>query len=296
MKNRIALILLFAVFLTGSCSVENPYKYIEVNKEEGIDGVFEIKEKKAMDLTSADDTSAYLEAFKNFCISVKSYKDRLDFTGRSNVIPLRFIVLDKKGIDITSRINFPEREKREKDIENTYFGGKVSIRKYIEKGGFETVADIEELKKYISISERDEFDPDQKIWYRPKSASKSPNKIYCYFYTRKGEPGEMRLRIEFYADSHIFFRNVFFAANEEAFEYTPSGTRTNIAPDGYVTEWSDEVVKEKYHDMIKALAKADSAKMKFIGTQFSLVRVISDEQIKDIDRILEFYKLLGGEF
>ena len=106
----------------------------------------------------------------------------------------------------------------------------------------------------------------------------------------------MRLRIEFYDESHIFFRNVFFAANEEAFEYTPSGTRTNIAPDGYVTEWSDEIVKEKYRDMIKAIAKADSAKMKLIGTQFSRVRVLSQEQIKDFSRILDYYKLLGGEF
>jgi len=288
--------LLFAALLTGSCSVETPYKYIEVIKQEGIDGVFEIKEKEAMELTATDDTSAYLEAFKNFCISVKSYKDRLDFSGKSNIIPLRFSLIDKKGNEITAPINFPEREKREKEIENIYFGGKVSIRKYIEKGGFEAVSDIEELKKYISISERDEFDPEQKIWYKPKSASKSPNKIYCYFYTRKGVPGDMRLRIEFYADSHIFFRNVFFAANEDAFEYTPSGTRTNIAPDGYVTEWSDEIVKEKDRDMIIALANADSAKMKFIGTQFSLVRVISEEQIKDIGRILEFYKLLGGNF
>jgi len=301
MKTKLWLFLLIAAVTTGSCQIGVPYKYVEVVKEVDNSGNVLIKEKTPADLTAKNQDDAYLEAFRTFATSVKSYMDKRSFWGSENSLPVNFKLIGKKGEDITQSASLG-KESLEAEIERSIFLKEFSVRKYIERGGFEnlsavdTAAYIESLKEYISVSKRDEFDPDQTIWYRPKSASKSPNKAYCYFSTRKGEPGEMRLRIEFYDDSHIFFRNVFFAANEEAFEYTPSGTRTNIAADGYVTEWSDEIIKEKYRDMIKALAKADSAKMKLIGTQFSRVRVLSEEQIKDIGRILYYYKLLGGKF
>ncbi|MDD2426013.1 MAG: hypothetical protein PHP30_08860 [Bacteroidales bacterium] len=301
MKTKLGLFLLIVAVTLGSCQFGVPYKYVEVIKEVDNAGNVLIKEKTPADLTAKNQDDAYLEAFRTFATSLKSYMDKRGFWGSENSLPLRFKLIGKKGDDITQSASLG-KESLEAEIERSIFMKDFLIRKFIERGGFEeltamdTAAYIESLKEYISVSKRDEFDPDQTLWYRPKSASASPNKVYCYFSTRKGEPGEMRLRIEFYADAHIFFRNVFFAANEEAFEYTPSGTRTNIAADGYVTEWSDDIVKEKHWDMIKALAKADSAKMKLIGTQFSRVRVLSKEQIRDFGRILDYYKLLGGEF
>jgi hypothetical protein len=296
MKQISIFLLLFAIIFTGSCNSEKTYKYVELVKEENNSGMTETKEKNQKDIIAESDSSAYLEAYRTFCTSVKSYKDKLDFMGRANSVPLKFRLLDEKGTDIAGSVNFDNKQAKEREIEYSIFSKEFSIKEYMENGGIDNRAKIEELNQYIASSKKDEFDPDQVIWHRPKSASKYADEVYCYFSSAKGAPGALRFRIQFSGDELIFFGKVQFSIDGNAYEYIPSGTRTDIRSDGKIREWFDEPLRETGKELINALANAQSAKIKFIGKQRSVIRTISTEQAGDIKRVVELYRLMGGEF
>lgn len=303
-KFAILLFLPLIIFLT---SCEKSYKYVEKVSEVSILGGTDIKEREETIIKAKDDSTAYLEAFKKFCISLKVNKDMAQSLGKSYSTPLSFKLLSDKGKDITNTIYFASRTQREKEIEEQIFSLKNNIQDSFDKIKKEDAeqikqtakldsAKIKELKPFFRIR-NDEFSSSEKTWYQPKSAPNYTNRngLYCYFQTENDIPSNLRFRMQYYSDDWLFFSKVQFSVDGKAYEYIPMATETDSGDGGHIWEWFDESVSESDKELINALANAKSAKMKLIGRQYHDIRTISKDQIKGIKRTLELYQAMGGK-
>ncbi len=300
-------ILLFLVLITFLTSCDKSYKYVEKVTEESILGGTDIKEKDEETIIAKDDSTAFLEAFKKFCISVKVNKDMAQSMGKTYSTPLSFKLLNDKGEDITNTTLFATRTQREKEIEEQIFSMKNSIQDAVENNKKEKAeeykqnakidsAKIKELKPFFRVR-KDEFSTTGKTWYEPKSAPSYINRngLYCYFQTENDMPTNLRFRMQYYSDEWLFFSKVQFSIDGKAYEYVPNGTETDNGDGGHIWEWFDQSVSESDKELLNALANAKTAKMKLIGRQYFDIRNISQEQIKGIKRTLELYTAMGGK-
>lgn len=300
-------ILIFLGLMTFFTSCENSYKYVEKVSEESILGGTDIKEKDEETIKAKDDSTAYLEAFKKFCISVKVNKDMAQSMGKTYSTPLSFKLLNDKGINITNTTFFTNRTQREKEIEEQIFSLNNSIQDAVDNNKKEKAeefketakidsAKIKELKQFFRVR-KDEFSTTEKTWYEPKSAPSYTNRngLYCYFQTENDMPSNLRFRMQYYSDDWLFFSKVQFSIDGKAYEYVPMDTETDSGDGGHIWEWFDESVSESDKELINALAYAKSAKMKLIGRQYFDVRNISQDQIKGIKRTLDLYQAMGGK-
>lgn len=279
-------------------SCKKDYRYVEKIEKERILGGFD-REEKEVQIQSENDTLAYLEAFKKFAISQKVELEMKKSLGSSSSTPISFNVYDDKGNDITY-IDFPNKEKRENEIMKSILSLSTSFSKptvSMNKNKIDSVK-IRELKAYFK-QKKDEFSPEGKTWIKPKSspAYTNQNGIYCYFQTENNTPSNLRFRVQYYSDEWLFFDKIQFSIDGKAYEYIPLNTETDSGDGGYIWEWFDENVSTNNDkELLKALANAKSAKMKFIGRQYYDIRNISKEQLNGIKRTIEYYKALGGNF
>jgi hypothetical protein len=267
--------ILALAFVLYSCDKEKTYKYVEVVQEESILGGVETKEKEAKPIKAADDTSAYLEAYQNFCISLKINKDMQISLGKTYSIPKSFKLYNDKGVDISNLVFFIDKDKREKEIEERIFSMRNTIQESVDNSRkentetFKQTASIDssKIKELLNSfrQKKDEYSNDNRIWYQPKSSPlyTNANGIYCYFSTENGVPNNLRFRLQYYADDWLFFKVVHFSIDGKAYEYIPMKTETDNG-DGYIWEWFDESLGETDRDLINALANAKGAKMKLV--------------------------------
>lgn len=111
--------LLFTILAFASC--QKQYTYVERVRETSIFGGSSEKDKEEKVIVAASDTAAYLEAFKEFCISKKVYQDMLVKSMKDVDVPLDFKLYNEQGINI-SDIMFPSRADKEKEISERIFG------------------------------------------------------------------------------------------------------------------------------------------------------------------------------
>lgn len=304
---RQILIILFSLSILTSCENKKNYKYVEVVNEEGLFGGTDRKEKEPEIIKASNDTTAYLEAFQKFCISVKVNKDMQTSLGKTYSTPKDFKLYDEKDNEI-STITFPNKEIREKEIQEKIFSLSNSIQESVDKNKKEAEATflknanidsvkVKQLEKSFRIKS-DEFSNENKKWYKPKSAPiyTNANGIYCYFQTENGMPSNLRFRLQYYSDDWLFFSRVQFSIDGKAYEYIPLDTETDSGNGGYIWEWFDESISESDKELINALANAKSAKMKLIGRQYYDTKTITQGQINGIKQTLELYKAMGGQF
>ena len=299
---------LFLLFMI-SCNLKNKnYKYIEIVEEEGLMGGTERKEKEAKIIEAENDSIAYLEAYKDFCIALKVSSDMKSSVGNSANTPIEFKLLNEKDEDISNLVVFKDKELKEKEIKNQIFSMENSMQKSVDnykkenEANFKKTAKIDSLKiKELikSFSKKyDEFSNNNSTWYTPKTAPKfaNANGIYCYFQTENGIPINLRFRLQYLANDWLFFDKVQFSIDGKAYDYVPTKTETDSGNGGYIWEWFDESITESEKDLINALANAKSAKMKLNGKQYFDVKNISKTQINSIKQTLELFKAMGGEF
>lgn len=298
-------ILLFFGLVTVLSACEKSYKYVQKDIEESILGGTDIKERKEEIIKAKEDSTAYLEAFKKFCISVKVNKDIAQSMGKTYSTPLSFKLINDKGEDITNTTLFINRSEREKAIEEQVFSMKNSVQgaNINKKGRSEELKQtvkidsikIKELRPFFRVR-KDEFSTTGKTWYKPKIAPAyiNMNGLYCYFQTENDRPSNLRFSLQYYSDDWLFFKKVQFSIDGKAYEYIPINTETDSGDDGHIWEWFDVGVAESDKELLNALANAKSAKMKLIGRQYYNIKTISREQIKGIKRTLELYRAMGG--
>lgn len=300
--------LLFILALLTSCNNNKTYKYVEFVKEESLLGGTETKEKASQLISAESDSAAYLEAYKNYSISLKVNKDMKQSMGKTYSTPVEFKLYDDKNKDITNSILFPDKEKREKEVTDQIFAMKNSIQESVDKNKNEEVKNFEktekvdlaklnELKKYFR-KKKDEFSKDNKVWYEPKSAPKFTNRngLYCYFKTENGIPNNLRFRLQYYSDDWLFIKKVQFAIDGKAYEFIPINTETDSGNGGHIWEWYDQELDKSDKELIYALANAKNAKMKLIGRQYFDIKTITKEQKNSIKQTLQFYNAMGGKY
>jgi hypothetical protein len=307
MIKQILAILILLFFLT-SCDRKKSYKYVEIVDEEGLFGGTTTKEKDPETIKAASDSTAYLEAYQSFCISLKVNRDMKQSFGTVYSTPKDFKLYNDKGDDIRNTIFFSDKDKREKEIEDRIFSMSNTIQESVDRNKKEKVesfkqtvsvdsSKIKDLEKYFR-KRKDEFSNSNKTWYEPKNAPQYTNRngIYLYFQTEDGIPSNLRFRLQYYADDWLFFSRVQFSIDGKAYDYIPSNTETDSGDGGYIWEWFDESVSSSDRELINALANAKTAKMKLIGTQYYDIKTISQEQITSFKRTLELYQVLGGRY
>lgn len=301
MKKLIFLFLVL-VFLTAC---ERKYRYVEIVREQSIIGGSSIKEKDEKILAAPSDSAAYIEAFSKFCIAQKVYSDMCKKgMGDYLDIPISFKLYNSEGIDI-SDITFSTKAQQEEELVARYMSmdnvlgnskGESKIKTDVLESKVDS-AKIKELLTYFKVK-KDEFDPNGKTWYEPKSAPQYTNRngIYLYFAVQNGKAMPLRFRVQYYSDDWLFFKKIQFSIDNNAYEYIPSDTETDSGNGGKIWEWFDEALTGSDKDLIYALVEAKSAKMKFIGRQYYDIKTITKNQITDMKRVLELYRAMGGVY
>lgn len=306
MKRTLLFGILIVVF--ASCQQSKKYKYIEIGTKESIFGGTERDEKDGVIIRATTDSIAYLEAYQKFCISEKVSKDMEEAYGTSATKPTDFKLIDEQSNDIALLISFDKIDSLKTSIRSRIFEIKNSLK---ESADAHREKEIEDFKKSVKIdslkikqlkpyfnTKKDEFDPDGLVWHKPKSAPKYTNRngIYCYFQSNNGMPSNLRLRLQYHADDWLFFHKVQFSIDGKAYEFIPMNTETDSGNGGRIWEWFDESMGKSNTDLLEALANAKSAKMKLIGRQYYNIKTITSTQIRDINRTLDLYKAMGGEY
>ncbi len=115
MKKIKNIVLFILILFLVSC--QKSYKYVEKVSEEDVLGGKQIKEKDEIIIKALNDSSAYLDAYQRFCISVKVSKDMAQSLGVEYSTPISFKLINDQGEDITNTIMFASRTIREKEIE-----------------------------------------------------------------------------------------------------------------------------------------------------------------------------------
>lgn len=200
--------------LLSSCN--KTYKYVETVQEESILGGIETKESTEKIIGAPNDSTAYIEAYKKFCISIKINKDMEQSLGNTFSTPLSFKLYNEKDEDITNTTLFVSRTKSEKEIEKQINSMENSIQRAVDSNKKEETENfkktvkidssaIENLEKYFR-KRKDEFSKTQKTWYEPKSAPTYVNKnaLYCYFQTEEGIPTNLRFKLQYLSDEWLF--------------------------------------------------------------------------------------------
>lgn len=298
-------VFLLILGLLSSCN--KSYKYVETVQEESILGGTETKDSEEKIIKAPNDSTAYLEAYKQFCISSKISKDMKQSLGKIFSTPLSFKLYNDKEEDITNTTLFVSRAKQEKEIEKRISSMENSIQRAVDENKKEETENfkktvkidstkIKKLEKYFR-KRKDEFSNTGKTWYEPKSAPAFVNRnaLYCYFQAENGMPSNLRFRLQYFSDEWLFVQKVQFSIDGKAYDYVPSKTETDNG-DGDIWEWFDESVNTSDKDLLTALANAKKAKMKLLGRQYFEIKPITQDQILNIKRTIEFYLAMGGKF
>lgn len=297
MKKILILSVLCAILC--SCNKNKQYKYIETIRQKAILGGFEEKNKDAEIITALNDSLAYIEAWNKFFISKKVSKDMLKEDMQFAQIPISFKVLDKDGnIVVAPNISQHLLDSIEAHIMGLDSGLHDAVTKSKNKKN-NGLIDSSKIKKLspLFVFKKDEFDPNGKTWIRPKSAPKyvDMNGIYCYFMKNNNGVSNFRLQIQYYADDWLFIRKYQFSIDGKAYEFIPMKVERDNGYGGKIWEWCDEAVTDNDVNFVKALAKAKSAKIKFIGDQYYNIKTIKTKELQSIKNTIDLYIAMGGK-
>ena len=297
------LLLICVLMLLTACNKK--YRYVEIVREQSVLGGSSEIEKDEATISASSDSTAYIEAFSKFCISQKVYSDMRKKDMADNLdIPIGFKLYNSEGVDI-SDIDFATKKQKEDEIVSRFMSMDNVVGNSNESSNLGTSipeskidsAKIKELLPFFDVN-KDEFDPNGKTWYKTKSAPKyaDRNGIYLYFAVLEGKVMPLRFRVQYYSDNWLFFKKIQFSIDDKAYEYIPSSTETDSGNGGKIWEWFDEALTGSDRDLIYALVKAKSAKMKLIGRQYYDIKNITNNQVTDMKRTLELYRAMGGMY
>jgi len=304
-KMTCAILLILFISILAGCKSEKNYKYVEIIEETGILGGKEIKEKEPVMIWAINDTTAYLLAYTKFCIAMKVNKDIKQSLGEVYSTPTKFKLYNEQNEDIIPKTFFNSKEMKEVEIKERIFSQENIVKEAIEHNVKEKLSKSivtdslksKALEKYFT-KKKDEFSNNNKTWYTPKTAPQFTNRngIYCYFQTENGIPSNLRFRFQYYSDDWLFFDRLQFSIDGKAYEFIPTKTETDSGNGGYIWEWFDDTLTDADKELIYALSKAKTAKVKIIGKQYFDIKTISKEQITGIHNTLELYNALGGNY
>lgn len=155
-------------------------------------------------------------------------------------------------------------------------------------------AKIKELKPLFR-EKTDEFE--DATWVKHKNSPRydNVNAVFAYFQLEDGKPTNFRMREQYAAEDWLFIQQIIFLIDGERFEYTP--LRVERDNNTSIWEWTDEGVAsdEMLRMIVKNLAKAKEAKIRYVGRQYHDDRKLRQSEIKAIKETYEYYTALGGK-
>jgi len=159
---------------------------------------------------------------------------------------------------------------------------------------------IKELLKYFRV-EKDEFSSLKESKYIPKDAPIyiNANGLYCDFDaydsgSKTPVPNNFRFHFQYFAKDWLFIESLTFNIDDEIFTYTPDKIERDNSG-GDVWEWFNDPINSSSKEIVLALAKCKSAKIKINGQQYHEEKTVTKAQIQSIKRTVDFYKAMGGD-
>ncbi|PWW81845.1 hypothetical protein CR164_08485 [Prosthecochloris marina] len=136
-------------------------------------------------------------------------------------------------------------------------------------------------------------------WYRDKTSPRYLNTrtdFGAYIGKEKDGAPWLRLKIRYVADEWLFIEKYIIKADDHVYEITESryGEIETDHGGGKIWEWLDRYVGPHEYSIIKAVADAKDAKIRFVGGQYDKDRVITTREKQALKNILNAYEALGG--
>ena len=276
----IAVTLMLCMIL-ASCGKKYKIKYVGI--DEG--------DNKEEEIRAANDTLAYIEAYRNFCIAKKVEKDMIEeFGGKEEIKEFRLYKEngeDITGIEFTTKAEVEKKEYEQiNKLGNVVSDGKTTIKRDSVK--------IKELEPFFKYEE-DEFDVQKKKWVKPKGVPKyvNQNTIYFYFASNEKQVSKLRLRFQYVDSKWLFIKKYIFNIDDFPIEFTPVEVRRDNEG-GMIWEWSDDEMTPFEANLVELIENCKSIKVKIIGDDYSKVKTISSKEIEAMKKTIELYKAMGG--
>ena len=156
----------------------------------------------------------------------------------------------------------------------------------------ERKAELDKLSKNFN-QKKDEFS--DKTWIYPKDMPKYRNRnaTYCYFMKQNNEVRNFRFVFQYVNSDWLFIKDLIFNIDGKVFEYRRLDFNTDCQG-GQIWEWCDLQLSDT--DLIRALEKAKSIKIKMNGDKYYDTRTLKSTTITSIQETIKYYKALGGRF
>lgn len=218
MKRLVSQGLFFVAAITLiSCQQSHKYQYKEYAAP-GYDPAAKPSENKSQsqEISAINDSAAYCEAFRIFCVSQRSAKRENQFvTPPTTPIPTSFELFNDRGVEISKGLKFENKDSIEASIS--------ALAATYDRPFYDSLSPLDETRQIsqeetgvrakvdsVSISrllpffgvKKDEFSTNGNVSYEPKSAPVWVNRngIYLYFNVEGGKPSNLRFRVQYFAD------------------------------------------------------------------------------------------------
>jgi hypothetical protein len=131
------------------------------------------------------------------------------------------------------------------------------------------------------------------LYYRHKTSPKNVNQygVFAYIGTTDHQTN-MRFAINYTSSDFLFIKSYTIKADDKVFEFKSDVKRDHSG--GFIWEWTDRLVGSKDYTLIKAIAYAESAKIRFHGKDYHYDKDITDIEKLAFREILELYEALDG--
>lgn len=144
---------------------------------------------------------------------------------------------------------------------------------------------------------RTEYDDIKGItWYYDKSSSKyaRDNNVYLYIGKDKDSSVFLRFRVQYASEDWLFIEKYIFKTDNETIEYEPSEVKRDNNLN--IWEWSDESLNKANFSIVKKIISSNVCKLRYEGDKYYNDRVISSQEKKAFQNVLDAYCALGGTF
>ena len=131
------------------------------------------------------------------------------------------------------------------------------------------------------------------------SHERTSNEVFFTFAMPEEDsvPGPLRLCVHYCADDPIDFDQLVFSIDGYDYPFYPGETRYGELDQGLYWQWSDDVLKPPYKDLVYALAHSHWVAIKLMSTRgIHHVKMLNDGQREDFAATLDLYRLMGGTF
>ena len=173
-------------------------------------------------------------------------------------------------------------EQKQKEAEKAAEAEKVQKQK----------EELERLAKNFK-QQKDEFS--EKTWIFPKDKPKYRNRnaTYCYFMKQNNEVKNFRFVFQYVASDWLFIKDLIFNIDGKNYGYRSLDFNTDCGGE-QIWEWCDLQLSDT--DLIRALERAKSIKIKMNGEKYYNTRTLKPATITSIQNTIKYYKALGGRF